>query len=457
MSGSGDRRRAGQQVLDQRRRPPSASAASPASAALVISVTASASGRPVRAAARPGHQLVRTAAGACRRRPGRPAGRRARPPPRRPRARRSRPASARRARRRRGRGRRRAAGRQAWSTTRSSPRPPSRRPPRTARTASVVRPDSASQRAALRCSRAHPRRRLVPELGTQQVADQGVVGVRLPVRPGPESRKTLACASSRRVGAACARPRQGDGEVGVEHVDDAGRQQEVAHPGRLRVQHLRPEVDGDVGAGEVGLVVDLAAVAVVHADQPQARRPAAGPVGEGQRRPCRTAPALRPASSWRASSGVKASSGKRISVTDPSSRYCGSGRFGSTRVTRTSRSCPAECREQEVEVVEDLLPGQRLGVVQDQDDRRRPFGERGRQPDQQGVLHGVVPVRRAHPAPCPRPPGAGRPARTTRRRPGLVVLLVQADPHDRPGSVAARRPRCSRARSCPTRPERSPG
>ena len=100
---------------------------------------------------------------------------------------------------------------------------------------------------------------------------------------------------------------------------------------------------------------------------------------------------------------------------------------------------PGGVPQQEVEVVEHLLPGQRLGVVEDQHDRRRPFAEHGCEPDQQGVLHHVDPVRRAHLARVQaRSPQPGQHVRPEDAR--ELVLLLEADPHHRPGGVAGLHP-----------------
>ena len=133
---------------------------------------------------------------------------------------------------------------------------------------------------------ARPRRGLVAQLGPQQVPDEWVVRVRLasvPARAAGDhvhEDAGLGEFAQRRRG--LPRAREDDCELGVEDVDDARRQQEVADPGRLRVQHLGAEVEGDVGAGEVDGIVELAAAAVLDADQPQARRPPPGPVREGE-------------------------------------------------------------------------------------------------------------------------------------------------------------------------------
>ena len=263
----------------------SASCPSPPTAALIIFVTLTASGRGISPPRRDPSPARPHGRAACRRRPDRPAERRACP----------RDGS-------RGAGRRRghpgeglgeavagAGGEQPADTVLddedAAPPPPSPRPPRTAR-----RPR--------RCARTP--RASAPPCGAGGAYASGTGGAAAPAagrgRVGgtrtPPPRPSPCCPGPRprrrwpgRVPAVWAPPRaspRDDCELGVEDVDDARRQQEVAYPRRLRVQHLGAEVEGDVGAGEVDGIVQLTATAVVDADQPQARRPPPGPVGEGE-------------------------------------------------------------------------------------------------------------------------------------------------------------------------------
>jgi len=218
------------------------------------------------------------------------------------------------------------------------------------------------------------RRRLLTELGSQQVPNQGVVLVRLvPLRRTLDERTCLGQSPERPLGVA--RAGEVDGETGRQAVYHARLEQEGTNVWRLGVQHLRPEVGGDVARGQrrqLGAVVRARPILERCSGEPQAGRPTLGAVGEGENG------AVGQVSVMRFEERLGLTGGER-EVREPD---LGHRTLEPVPVQRQVRVDPGDddrpqlasrVPDDEVDLLGDPMPGKPFDVVQDQHDRFGPF------------------------------------------------------------------------------------